>query len=69
MREKTSATVENCRSERDRSAARRLKPLLTILQDVKACKEREDKGGNTIIKIRKVYDEGRRTTVEAQVPE
>lgn len=63
--EKTSAEVKKFRSDRDSAASCHHKLLAFIRLIVKAREERKDKAVDTLAKLRKIYDEGRKVTIEA----
>lgn len=67
--EKTSATVCKLRHEHDKAAARHHELHASIRGVVKACEERENKTADTPVRLRKVYDHGRRVMVEGHVGE
>lgn len=69
IRKETSSEVIKVLSEGNSAAARRRDVLLPIHRIVVAQKKRKDKASDTLVKLRKVYEEGRRVRVEAHVVE
>lgn len=69
VRDESSPEVHKLRSERDGPAARHRKLLASIRLVVKAREQRNGKAADIVVKLRRVYDEGRRVTVDAHVAE
>lgn len=67
--EETSATVDKLRSERDIAASRHHGLLAFIRRIVKTREDRKDVAPGALVKLRKVYDDERKVTVEPHVAE
>lgn len=63
LSEETSVTTSKLESERYRAAASAYELLASIHLVVKTNETREDKADETLIKLRKIYADGRRATV------
>lgn len=67
VRKGTPIEVKQFRSDRDSAAARHHELLASIRRVSKAREEQKQKAAITLMKFRKIYDHGRKVTVEAHV--
>lgn len=63
------AEVTKIRSKRDSSAARHHELLASIRRIMEAREKPKDKAADTLVKLRKVYEGGRKIRAEAHVAE
>lgn len=69
MREETSVEVSELRSERNNAVAHHHELLASIRCVVRARKDLKDKAAGTLMRLRKIHDDGRKDTVETHVAE